>query len=157
MPHLPVSSARFETVLTPDRRSRQFLLLCSCLATFAGLAIILSLPLPPIPRVLLCGAWLGDNFRQFRGLRRGAGRVQHYSLEALDDIVGISPDGLRQPMALLEGSIVLPRLAWLRLRFADGSSYVELLRGDSSADLDWQRLQLIWRLRRTVVGDQEGS
>jgi hypothetical protein len=48
-------------------------------------------------------------------------------------------------------------VAWLRVRFVDGSEYGELFHGDPAIDLEWQRLQLIWRHRRTAFGHQEGS
>ena len=123
----------------------------------AGLAIVLPMSLPPILKLLLSGAWLGGNIRQCIRLLRGAARIQYYSFEALDSIAGIGPDGRRRALILLEGSILLPRFAWLRVRFPDGSDYVELLRGAAAGDRDWQCLQLIWRLRRTVVGAHDGS
>ncbi len=123
----------------------------------AGLAIILSLPLPPNLRLLISAAWLAGNISQGIGLLRGAARIQYYSIEALDSITGIAPDGRNQALILLEGSVVLSRFACLRVRFPDGSSYVELLRGAAVRDRDWLRLQLIWRLRRTVVGAHDGS
>jgi hypothetical protein len=78
-------------------------------------------------------------------------------LDADGNIAGIGPDGRVEPLTLLSGSIVLKRLAWLRVQFTDGSEYGELLRGDPATDLEWHRLQLLWRHRRTAFGHQEGS
>lgn len=88
---------------------------------------------------------------------RGAERISKYSMDALDNIVGIAPDGRREALVLRSGSVVLQRFAFLRLRFADGRSHVELLKGDAATSPDWQRLQLTWRMRRRVVGGQDGS
>jgi len=123
----------------------------------AGVAIILSMPLPSILKLLASGMWLAGNIRQCRGLLRGAARIQYYSMEALDCLAGVAPDGRQQVLKLLEGSMVLRRFAWFRVRFPDGSNYVELLPRTVARDRDWQRLQLIWRLRRTVVGAYDGS
>jgi hypothetical protein len=105
----------------------------------------------------LAGAWLVLSLHEYRVLQRGGARIHRYTLDALDNVVGIAIDGQRRPLRLMGGSVVLPRLAWLRLQFPDGSHYVELLRGDPRVDLNWQRLQLIWQARRLVIGDPPGS
>ncbi len=123
----------------------------------AGLAIILTLPLAPLLRILLAGAWLAENIRECRRQVRGAARVGRITLDARGNIAGTTPDGRALSLTLLSGSVVLSRLAFLRVQFADGSDYVELLRGDPAADLEWQRLQLIWRHCRAAFGRQDGS
>ena len=70
-------------------------------------------------------------------------RVGRITLDARGNIAGTAPDGRALSLTLLSGSVVLSRLAVLRVQFADVSDYVELLRGDRAADLEWQRLQLI--------------
>ncbi len=122
-----------------------------------GLVLILLLPLAPVVRILLSCAWLGDNIRECRSLLRGAARLQLIKLDAVGNIAAITADGRSEPLILLSGSIVLSLLAWLRVRFADGSCYGELLRGNPARDLEWQRLQLIWRHSRTGLGRQDGS
>jgi hypothetical protein len=131
--------------------------MCLLLALPLGIALLLSLPAALWLRCLFCGAWLANSVREYRDLRDGAARVRRIALDALDNIAGITPGGQREPLELLHGSVVLSRLAWLRVRFPDGRHYVECLHGDPAADLEWQRLQLIWRLRRTVFGAQDGS
>ena len=136
---------------------RRCLLLCVVFALSVGLLLITMLPAPAWCRCLLGGAWIASTARDYRSLRDGAARVRHLALDALDNLTCIRPDGEREPVELLAGSVLLSRFAWLRLRFLDGGHYVELLRGNAARDLDWQRLQLIWVLRRTVVGAQDGS
>ncbi len=157
MPPLPTLSARFETVLTPEPRLRQCLLVCGWLALITGFALIVLMPLAPIWRILLAFVWIGESLRELRGLARGAARLRFIRMDADGNIAGVGPDGHIEVLTLLSGSIVLSRLGWLRVRFADGSRYGELLRGDPARDLEWQRLQLIWRHSRTAFGRQDGS
>ncbi len=131
--------------------------MCGCLAAITGTLIVLKMPLALLWRILLASAWIGENVRECRRLARGAARLKALRLDADGNIAGIGPDGCVESLTLLSGSIVLKRLAWLRVRFADGSEYGELLWGDPAEDLEWQGLQLIWRHRRTAFGDQEGS
>ena len=154
---MPTSSARFETVLTPEPRLRLCLLLCALLAMLTGLVLILLLPLAPLWRMLFAAAWVGESLREQRGLLRGAARLQRIRLDADGNIAGLGHDGRFEALTLLSGSMVLSRVAWLRVRFADGSHYGELLRGDPAKDLEWQRLQLIWRHSRTAFRQQDGS
>ena len=152
-----MSSSRFETVLTPEPRLRQCVLLCGALAMITGFVLIVLMPLAPVWRIPLAAAWVGESLRELRGLARGAARLRFIRLDAEGNISGIGPDGRLEALTLLSGSIVLSRLGWLWLQFSDGSRYGELLRGDPARDREWQRLQLIWRHSRTAFGGQEGS
>jgi hypothetical protein len=131
--------------------------MCGCLAAIAGTLIILNMPLAWVFRILLAAAYIGESLRELRRLARGAARLKALQLDADGNIAGIGPDGRVEPLTLLRGSIVINRLAWLRVRFADDSEFGELLRGDPATDIEWQRLQLIWRHRRTAFGHQQGS
>ena len=122
-----------------------------------GFMLIVFMPLAPVWRILLAAGWVGESLRELRGLVRGARRLSLIRLDADGNIAAIGPDGRCEDLALLSGSLVLSRLGWLRLRFPDGSRYGELLRGDPARDLEWQRLQLIWRHSRTAFGRQDGS
>lgn len=157
MPQLPTSSARFETALTPEPQLRKLVLACGCLAAIAGTLIILAMPLAWALRILFAAVFVGENCRELRRLIRGAARLQLLLLDAEGNVSGRGPDGGSESMVLLSGSIVLKRLAWLRLRFTDGSEHGELFRGNPAADPEWQRLQLLWRHRRTAIGSQDGS
>jgi hypothetical protein len=152
-----MSSARFETVLTPEPRLRQCLLVFGGLAMITGFMLIVLMPLAPVWRILLAAGWVGESLRELRGFARGARRLCLIRLDADGNITAIGPDGRFEHLALLSGSMVLSRLGWLRVQFPDGSRYGELLRGDPARDLEWQRLQLIWRHSRTAFGQQDGS
>jgi hypothetical protein len=122
-----------------------------------GVVLIVLMPLAPVWRVLLAAAWVAESLRELRELARGASRLTHIRLDADGNIAGLGRDSRCEQLTLLSGSMVLRRLAWLRVRFPDGSRYGELLRGEPSKDPEWQRLQLIWRHRRTAFGRQDGS
>jgi hypothetical protein len=132
-------------------------LLCGCLAAITGTLIILYMPLAWLLRILLAAVFIGESFRELRKLARGAARLRQLWLDAEGNVAGLCADGRCEPLTLLSGSIVLKRLAWLRVRFADGSEHGELFQGDPATDPEWQRLQLIWRHRRTPIGSQDGS
>ena len=154
---MPPSSARFEAVLTPEPLLRQCVLLFGGAAMLIGIALILFMPLATPWRFLLVVAWVSESYRELRVLVRGAARLRRIRLDAEGNVSGQNPDGRREILTLLTGSIVLSRVGWLRVRFPDGGSYGELLRGDPARDLEWQRLQLIWRHQRTAFGQQEVS
>lgn len=155
MPPLPVSSPRFEAVLTPDLRLRQCVLLCGGAALVIGLVLILLMPLAPLWRLLLAVAWVGESCRELRSLVQGAARLTRIRLDADGNVSGRKPDGQYEVLTLLTGSIVLSRVGWLRLGFQGGRRYGELLCGDPARDLQWQRLQLIWRHNRAAFGRQD--
>ena len=152
-----MSSTAFETVLTPEPRLRQCLLLFGWLAMMTGVVLIVLMPLAPSWRMLFAFAWVGESLRELGGLVRGARRLRRIRLDADGNIAGLGPDGRFETLTLLSGSLVMSRVGWLRVRFPDGSRYGELLRGDPARDLEWQRLQLIWRHGRRAFGRQDGS
>ena len=122
-----------------------------------GIGLILFMPLATRWRFLLIVAWVGESCRELRALVRGAARVRRIRLDAEGNVSGQKPDGRNEVLTLLTGSIVLSRVAWLRVRFPDGGRYAELVWGDPARDLEWQRLQLIWRHNRTAFGQQDIS
>jgi hypothetical protein len=132
-------------------------LLCGCVAAITGTLIILFMPLGWLPRIALAAVFVVANLHELRRLVRGAARLQQLRLDAGGEIAGFGAGGHQEPLVLLSGSIVLKRLAWFRVRFADGSEHGELFRENSGTDPEWQRLQLIWRHGRRPIGSQDGS
>lgn len=151
------SSREFATSLKPEATLRRNVLLCGCVTAVTGTLIILAMPLSLIPRLLLALAWLGESLRELIGLWCGAARLGELRLDADGNLSGVRRDGTVEPLELLYGSVVLGRVAWLRLRFRDGLKHGELLRRTECGDLEWQRLELIWRHRRGAFGPQGGS
>ena len=143
-----MSLAVFKTELLPSPGLRKIVLIGGVVALLAGAVIILYLPVPLVLRCTVCMLWFVDCGRELMALARGAARISALQLDANGDIFAIGPNGRSEYLVLLSGSVVLSRLAWLRLRFADGSTYAELMTGDPLRDRHWQRLQLIWHISR---------
>jgi hypothetical protein len=132
-------------------------LLFAAMAMLTGIGLILFMPLAAQWRFLLVVAWVGESYRELRALVRGAARLRRILLDAEGNVAGRKPGGRSEVLTLQTGSIVLSRVGWLRVRFPDGQRYGELLCGDPARDLEWQRLQLIWRHNRTAFGQQDVS
>ena len=145
-----MSLAVFKTELVPSPALRKFVLLSAAVAMLTGTAIIMHLPLSLTLRGVLCSIWILDCSGELKRLRRGSARICRLQLDANGDIFATGPGGRSEYLELLSGSVVLSRLAWLRLRFPDGSVAAELLAGDPRRDPRWHRLQLIWQQNRAA-------
>ena len=124
---------------------RRLVLLSGAVLCVAGLGFVPLLPVSVGLKVLLASLWPGlcgyewhaqwQGYAQSGGLRIAAGgRVERQCR-----------DGTWQPARLRAGSLVLSRLAWLRIESRDMRPYAELVRGDCRESEDWRRLQVIWR------------
>lgn len=147
-----MSSGRFETELRVDERLRRLVLYSGALSLLTGSVLILHLPLSPVFRFFGVGLWVWQVAREFCRQTDGANRVRRLLISSDGEIVASGRGGVPERLRLLPGSVVLERLAWLRLGFADGSHYGELLAGDPRSDAQWHGLQLVWRQRRGAFG-----
>ena len=140
-----MSSNEYSAELRPDPILRFLVLLSGILLCVVGLVLIpgLALPAPAIGLgvalwfyyMLLAITVLAREFRNCRGLKV----YPDCSLLRLDR------ESRWRPVRLLPGSVVLPRLAWIRFETECGVRAAELLRGDCRKGDDWRRLQVIWR------------
>ncbi len=119
-------------------------MLAACAAVLVGFVLLMRLPLPVPVRVLLIALWLYTGLRQLGRHSRGMQRVKAIRLLEGEATV-IDRQGRQSPVRIMSGSVVLPRLAWLRLKCPDGLEYCELLRGDATQNEQWRRLQILWR------------
>lgn len=119
-------------------------MLAACAAVLVGLVLLMRLPLPVPARALLIALWLFTGLRQLGRHSRGMQRVQAIRLQEGEATV-IDRQGRQSPVRIMSGSVVLPKLAWLRLRCPDGLVIGELLRGDAATDKQWRHLQILWR------------
>lgn len=78
-------------------------------------------------------------------------------MEPSGRVTGVGCGGARQPLELMSGSVVLPRLAWLRVRFPDGLEYGELFFRNGRQDEEWRRLQRVWKHGVQAFGGPGGS
>ncbi len=140
-----MSSNTYSSCLKPDPWLRLAVDVTARLLTAGAIGIVLTMSLGALPRFglsLVC-LWLGS--AELARLHRGFAACTAIRLTS-DGSAGIeSGDGSWAPARLESGSIVLRRLAWLRLRTDDGRLVTELLRGDARHCHDWRRLQVIWR------------
>lgn len=147
-----MSSDRFAAELGTSKRVRCTLVGASCIAALTGGVLIIALPVAPAWSVACLVLWTALSGLELKASLEGMARIERLRLGADGQLVGLSPDGAAEALTLLSGSMVLARFAWLRVRFADGSRYGELLlAADRPAD-EWRRLQLIWRQRSSAFG-----
>lgn len=143
--------------LRPDWLLRSLLLVTASLLHLAGMALLLLMPLPAGVRALMILGWLWLCAHDWRSQRRAFRRVTAIRVQVTGRIETIGPSGQMEPVRLLGGSLVLPRIAWLRFEFADRSHYAELLAGDSCRCAGWHWLQLSWRQHGARFGQPERS
>lgn len=140
-----MSSNGFEVVLDPASSLRKGLLAFSATATLAGIALIGNLPLRPVLKALFVLLWVFHGLLEMVSQLRGMSRTRRLRISARGTLEALSPEGETWSLALLPGSLVLYRVAWLRFRFEDGLKYGELLSASGRKDDSWRRLRLIWR------------
>lgn len=145
-------SREFATELVPERSTRICVLLAAALATFTGAAFILTIPVAIGLRAALLAVWIAYCRRDLRRQLRGYARISRLWLDTAGEFRATGPMGQAEILQLGSGSVVLSRVAWLWLRFSDGSVYGELLLGHSLACERWHRLQLIWQQRSGAFG-----
>lgn len=152
-----MSSRGFEVVLLPASRLRRALLAISGVAGLSGTLLALGLPLRPELNVVLVCLWLVRCLLEIRSQAKAASRIDRIRIYPTGSLEGLSRTGTVESLTLLSGSVVMSRVAWLRLEFDDGLRYGELLTGNPRRDEQWRRLQLIWRQPAAAFGGPEGS
>lgn len=140
-----MSSEIFSADLHPDAGLRRLLACWSLLALLGGTAILLCLPVPPALRTLAAAGWAFCMILGYVGRRSRQQQLQRIRVYADGTAQLLSPDGAWSYVAVRGDSVVLNRLAWLRLEYADGHRHAELLRGDSRESEDWRRFHVIWK------------
>jgi hypothetical protein len=146
-----MSSTRFVVVLKPDPDLRKIVMLAGCAALLVGLLLLIRLPASVPVRLALVVPWLIGSIRELSRQSRGVHRIKSICL-GVDQALVIDRHGKQAPVQVMSGTVVLQRVAWLRLRFADGLTCGELLRGDASACKHWRRLQILWRQGLAAYG-----
>jgi len=120
-------------------------LLTGALAAVLGLVMILTMPLD-FGLLLSTGLlWSLITLRELLHARDAYLRYCLLRLDSTGKVTLIAANGDSQAATLLAGSIVLDRVAWLRIESLDGLRCAELMRGNSREDHQWRRLQVVWR------------
>jgi hypothetical protein len=151
-----MSSAGFEAEVVPRKLLRASLLSASCAATVAGIVIVLTLPVVAELKALFGMLWLLSGAAEVRALRRGMSRIERICIRSDGSVAGFDCRDERYALRLLPGSVLLGRVGWLRLGFADGLRYGELVTGNAREDQHWRRLLIVWR-HRANFGRPSGS
>ena len=145
-----MSSSTYSACLYPEPLLRAVVLAAAVTAGFTGFVVITLLPPILLPlgisfRWAAAVGWLAYSLLELWRLA-GAYRIVASLVVAADRSVElVLRDGERIAARLEPGSLILPQLAWLRLKTDCGLRYGELLRGNSRKNKDWRRLQVIRR------------
>ena len=140
-----VASTSYSAEIRPDRQLRRVVLVTGALLFLAGLALVPFVAVSPVLKTLLAVAWAALCGREWWRLRRAYATGGVLRIAAGGHVERQSDDGTREPARLCAGSVVLPRIAWLRVVPRGGPPYAELVRRESCRSEDWRRLQVIWR------------
>jgi hypothetical protein len=119
--------------------------LTALVAAILGLGVIMSMPIGGGWRGITCLLWLLFCRHELKLIRGAYARFERIRIECSGAVELFTFDGQRHAAAILPGSVLLPRCAWLRFELEDGCKFGELLRGDSSKNKQWRHLQVIWR------------
>ena len=145
-------SSEFATELECQPWARACVLLTAMLMALTGVTFTITMPVAIWLRAALAALWFCYCWREFGRQLGGYARLNRLCLSAAGEAWAIGPSGVLHSLELASGSMVLSRVAWLRLRFADGSHYGELLTGHPLHCERWHGLQLIWEQRRDAFG-----
>ena len=120
-------------------------LLTGALSCLGGLAFLPLLAVSGPLKGLIAIIWTALCGFEWRALRKGYARSGSLRIAAGGNVERQSSDGSWQPATLCAGSVVLVRMAWLRIAGPGMRPYAELVRARSHPGEDWRRLQVIWR------------
>lgn len=101
--------------------------------------------IPALPRLLLAVFWINAGMSELYRLSRCYQQYSRIRIDSDGALAVLAPSGQWRDAALGNGSVVLGRLAWLRIRLRDGHRCGELLAGNRRQDESWRRFQVIWR------------
>ena len=138
-------STSYSAEIRPDARLRRLVLLSGALLFLVGLAFLPLLAVSGPLQGLLAAGWTALCGFEWFAMRRGYAGSGLLRITAGGRIERQLPDGAWEPARLCTGSLVLARIAWLRIAAPGERPYAELVSAGSHASEDWRRLQVIWR------------
>ena len=139
-----VSTSYFAEI-RPDARLRRFVLLSGGLLFLGGLGFLPLLAVSDPLKGLFAISWSVLCTFEWLALRQGYAVSGPLRIAAGGFIERQLPDGAWESARLCAGSLVLTRIAWLRIAAPGARPYAELVSARSHASEDWRRLQVIWR------------
>jgi len=99
----------------------------------------------PAVRLLAAGAWLPIGLLELCRFVQGYRSCERLRVFADGSAATADATGAWRKAKLRPGSVVLDRVAWLRIDAGQGGRFTELLVGNSRKNNEWRRLQVIWR------------
>lgn len=139
------ASTSYSAEIAPEPRLRRIVLLSGALMCSAGLLLLLLLAVAGVLKCMLAITWIGLCGHEWLALWRGYATGGRLRIAAGGHAERQRSDGTWEPVSLCAGSVVLPRIAWLRIAPRRGRPYAELVCAGNDGSEDWRRLQVIWR------------
>jgi hypothetical protein len=140
-----VPSIVYSVELRPDPLLRRIVLCSGGSLAACGLIVVASLPWSPALLIAIGAAWAGRSGWELLRLCRAWTDCLGLRLAADGGAKTLGADGRWRPAGVLNGSVLLRRWGWVRLRTESGTVFAEPLRGSCRKSHDWRRLQVIWR------------
>ena len=142
-----MSSSTFSAAIRMHSRLRQLVLISGSMLALTGSGLILLLPFAGLSlsgKVVVAAAWTIWSGRELLTHWRVYGR---WSVLILQEHGEIELFGKQESCTakILPGSIVLPGIAWLRIRAENGQIWGELVVADPRESEEWRRFQVIFR------------
>ena len=140
-----MSSNSYSACLAPDPWLRIVVSISGRLLIAAGLALLLVLAIDELLKAVSCIVWILIGRFELRRLEGGFETCRAIRIESSGDAMILNSEENWVPARLLTGSVLLRRLAWIRLQDQSGRIFLELISGDARQSQNWRRLQVIWR------------
>ena len=142
-----MSSSTFSAAIRLHSRLRHIVLISGIILALTGSGLILLLPFAGLSlpgKVVVAVAWIIWSGRELLTHWRVYGR---WSVLTLQEHGEIELFGKQESCTakILPGSIVLPGIAWLRIRAENGQIWGELVVADPRESEEWRRFQVIFR------------
>jgi len=112
------------------------------LLALAGFCLILHTAMPPPARAAAAVGWLLAAGRSLYRQAIGYARVRRILIDARGGVRCVGRDAVFASR-LLDGTVVLDRVAWLRLELPDGRAYGECLCRADAGRRSWRRLHVL--------------
>jgi hypothetical protein len=140
-----VSSTTYSAELLPDPALRQVVIGTGILAAAAGAAAAATLPVSWPTKLIAVLGWVLFSGRELLHIAWGNKACSRLQIDASGNVQIFDSAGACRPARVDSGSVVLRRIAWLRLQTPEGRRHGELLRPESARIHEWRRFRVIWR------------
>lgn len=142
-----MSSSTFSAAIRLHSRLRLIVLISGCMLALTGVGLILLLPFAGLSlplKAIVAAVWTICSGRELLTHWRAYGRWSVLTLHAngATELLGKQESCAAR---VLPGSIVLPDIAWLRIRAENGDIWGELVAADARESEEWRRFQVIFR------------